>query len=188
MAAKREEIINYALRLIRCRSFSSFSYADIAREMQMTKAAVHYHFEKKDDLGIAVCELIEKKLFMSFEQCLHAIKEGKGHPWSFIESRVNTIATDEICPILSLQSDYENLSEQLKAKIKHLSLYEIELLGDLVKEYAPASKHDELVVSTLMSIKGALQYRRIVGEALFAETVAVVKKQFYTFLEDKVEN
>ena len=54
MKSKKEEITRYAiLRLIKQRSFSTFSYEDISKEMNMTKAAVHYHFEKKDDLGIA---------------------------------------------------------------------------------------------------------------------------------------
>lgn len=47
MSTKREEIIGHALRLIKHRSFSSFSYEDISKELKMTKAAVHYHFGKK---------------------------------------------------------------------------------------------------------------------------------------------
>lgn len=182
MTSKREEITEYALRLIKHKSFSTFSYENISKEMKMTKAAVHYHFEKKDDLGLAICEKLQEGLIRSFELCHNDINNHMGHPWSFIESRINTISSDEICPIVSLQSDYENLSINLREKIEQLSMNEIELLKRLVKDYNQGFKADEVVISTLMSIKGALQYRRILGEEIFIDTVGAVKKQFYAYI------
>lgn len=181
MVTKREEIIDYALRLIKNRSFSSFSYEDISKELKMTKAAVHYHFEKKEDLGLAVCERLQETLVKIYEQCRNEIKNRKGHPWSFIERRICTIKPDEICPILSLQSDYENLSVKFRERIEKLSMSEIELMQQLVKEYAPDFKAEGAVISALMSVKGSLQYRRILGEKIFIETIREVKKQFYSF-------
>lgn len=179
MATKREEIINYALRLIKNRSFSTFSYEDISKELNMTKAAIHYHFEKKEDLGIAICERLQAGLVKSYEQSRIDILNFKGHPWSFIESRIGTIKPDEICPILSLQSDYENLSVKFRERIKKLCSSEIELFEQLVKEYTPGLKSDKALVSSVMSVKGALQYRRILGEEIFTEVIADVKKRFY---------
>lgn len=179
MAAKREEITDYALRLIKHRSFSSFSYEDISKELKMTKAAVHYHFEKKEDLGLAVCERLQAGLIKSYEQCRNEIKNHNGHSWFFIENRISAIAPDEICPIVSLQSDYENLSTKLREGIEKLCRSEVELIERLVKENEPGSKADEVVILTLMGVKGALQYRRILGEEFFNETIADIKKQFY---------
>lgn len=184
MTLKKDEIIEYALRLIKQKSFSSFSYEDISKELKMTKAAVHYHFEKKEDLGVAVCARLQEGLKRSYDNCLIEIEQHKGHPWSFIESRVNTIAPDEICPILSLQSDYENMSDKLKEMIKKLCMAEIDLLEQLVKKYANATKSNEVAVSTLMSIKGVLQYRRILGEENFTNVIINIKNQFYASIEE----
>lgn len=183
MAVKKDEIIEYAFRLIKYKSFSAFSYEDISKEFKISKAAVHYHFERKDDLGVAVCERLQEGLIRSYEHCQAEIKNCKGHPWSFIENRVNTIAEDEICPILSLQSDYENLSDKLREKIKELSMSEIELMERLVKEYSKHYKASEVVIPALMSIKGALQYRRMLGEEFFTNTINNVKKQFYAAMK-----
>jgi TetR/AcrR family transcriptional repressor of nem operon len=43
-----------AERLVQIRGFNGFSYADIAAELGITKAALHYHFAGKTDLGEAL--------------------------------------------------------------------------------------------------------------------------------------
>lgn len=185
MNKKKDEITEYALRLIKNKNFSSFSYDDIAKQMGITKAAVHYHFEKKEDLGIAVCQRLQAGLLKSFELCQVEMQLNKAHPWYFIESRVRTISPDEICPILSLQSDYENLTENLRGKIQELSSNEIKLMTQLIHEYNAELDADEAVTVALMGIKGALQYRRILGEEFFINTMESLRNQFYASIVEK---
>ena len=47
-------ILDVAERLVQVRGFNGFSYADIAAELKITKAALHYHFAGKADLGEAL--------------------------------------------------------------------------------------------------------------------------------------
>jgi TetR/AcrR family transcriptional regulator, transcriptional repressor for nem operon len=47
-------ILDVAERLAQVRGFNGFSYADIAAELEITKAALHYHFAGKADLGEAL--------------------------------------------------------------------------------------------------------------------------------------
>jgi TetR/AcrR family transcriptional regulator, transcriptional repressor for nem operon len=47
-------ILDVAERLAQVRGFNGFSYADIAAELGITKAALHYHFPSKADLGEAL--------------------------------------------------------------------------------------------------------------------------------------
>jgi TetR/AcrR family transcriptional regulator, transcriptional repressor for nem operon len=61
MAARRghdagtaSRILDVAERLVQVRGFNGFSYADIAAELNITKAALHYHFAGKADLGEAL--------------------------------------------------------------------------------------------------------------------------------------
>lgn len=48
--------LEIAERLAQTRGFNGFSYADIADELAITKASLHYHFESKADLGLALIE------------------------------------------------------------------------------------------------------------------------------------
>ncbi len=56
----RERILDIAQRLIQLSGYSAISYADIARELGVRKASIHYHFPSKADLGLAVIERYEK--------------------------------------------------------------------------------------------------------------------------------
>jgi len=47
-------ILDIAERLVQTRGFNAFSYADVARELKITKAALHYHFASKAELGEAL--------------------------------------------------------------------------------------------------------------------------------------
>jgi TetR/AcrR family transcriptional repressor of nem operon len=47
-------ILDVAERLAQTRGFNGFSYADIAIELGITKAALHYHFASKANLGQAL--------------------------------------------------------------------------------------------------------------------------------------
>src|SRR5271170_6309988 len=47
-------ILDVAERLVQVRGYNGFSYADIAAELQITKAALHYHFAGKAELGEAL--------------------------------------------------------------------------------------------------------------------------------------
>ena len=40
-------------RLVQSRGFNGFSYADVSAELGITKAALHYHFAGKAEMGQA---------------------------------------------------------------------------------------------------------------------------------------
>ena len=49
----QEHILDVALRLMQMGGYHAFSYADVAAEVGITKASVHYHYPAKADLGRA---------------------------------------------------------------------------------------------------------------------------------------
>jgi TetR/AcrR family transcriptional repressor of nem operon len=49
-----ERILDIAERLAQTRGFNGFSYADIAAQLPVTKASLHYHFASKGELGRAL--------------------------------------------------------------------------------------------------------------------------------------
>ncbi len=68
--------------------------------------------------------------------------------------------------------------------IKKLCMVEIDLLELLVKKYASATKSNEVAISALMSVKGVLQYRRILGEENFTNVMMNIKNQFYASIDE----
>lgn len=53
-AGTARRILDLAEELVQARGFNGFSYADIATEVGISKAALHYHFPGKADLGLAL--------------------------------------------------------------------------------------------------------------------------------------
>jgi TetR/AcrR family transcriptional regulator, transcriptional repressor for nem operon len=53
-ANTRSRILDVAERLVQVRGFNGFSYADVAAELSVTKASLHYHFPSKAELGEAL--------------------------------------------------------------------------------------------------------------------------------------
>jgi TetR/AcrR family transcriptional repressor of nem operon len=50
----RTRILDVAERLVQVRGFNGFSYADVAEELNLTRASLHYHFAGKAELGEAL--------------------------------------------------------------------------------------------------------------------------------------
>ncbi len=53
-ASTADRILDFAEHLVQTRGFDAFSYADIAEELGIRKASIHYHFPSKADLTHAV--------------------------------------------------------------------------------------------------------------------------------------
>lgn len=82
--ATAERILDVAARLVQLRGFNGFSYADIAAELAITNAAVHYHFKSKEDLGLNLVERYSKE----FLGALNAIREKRADSVSQLDRYV----------------------------------------------------------------------------------------------------
>jgi len=49
-------LLNSAEHAARMRGFDGFSYADLARDVGITKASIHHHFASKADLAVALMQ------------------------------------------------------------------------------------------------------------------------------------
>ena len=49
-------ILDVAERMLQVRGYNGFSYGDVAAELDITRAALHYHFKGKAELGQALIE------------------------------------------------------------------------------------------------------------------------------------
>lgn len=56
MGSTKLDIVKLGESLIRHQGFNAFSYYDISKALGIKPAAIHYHFPKKHDLGIAVLQ------------------------------------------------------------------------------------------------------------------------------------
>jgi TetR/AcrR family transcriptional repressor of nem operon len=63
-----QRILDVAERLVQVRGFNAFSYADVAAELGITKASLHYHFPGKAELGQALITRYAQRFTEALEE------------------------------------------------------------------------------------------------------------------------
>ena len=88
-----ERILDIAERLVQTRGFNNFSYADIASELGITTASLHYHFPGKAELGQALITRYAER----FSQALDQIEQHQ--PNARASSRHTPASTPTCCAV-----------------------------------------------------------------------------------------
>ena len=95
----------------------------------------------------------------------------------FIQLQAERFACTEICPISSLQTDFNSLPVIVQKKIEEVSRLELSIMKELVAEAQTEEILNDtddiqsVAVTILSSIKGALLYRRVLGEDILAGVI-----------------
>ncbi|MGQ7889158.1 TetR/AcrR family transcriptional regulator [Paenibacillus sp. WC2504] len=169
MENRKTQILDLALKLIREKGYVAISYDDLSKQLGVTKASIHYHFEKKEDLGVAVTERMQKNLenlLLFINNSTMTVEEKLMH---FIARQIE-ISGEGICPISSLQSDFLSLPDIIRQKVQEVSQFELNVLINILTEgynedIVQKSEDVESLAYTILScIKGALQYKRTLGK------------------------
>ncbi len=77
MTAMREKVLDKAEAAVRMRGYHAVSFRDLAADLGIKSASVHYHFRQKEDLGLALVERYSSRFFETLEQ---TVSDGKTDP------------------------------------------------------------------------------------------------------------
>src|SRR5471032_3457361 len=117
-ASTAVQILNVAERLAQTRGFNGFSYADIAAELNVTKASLHYHFASKAELGRALIE----RYSAGFAQALSSIEASKanarGRLEQYVQVYADVLSRDRMCLCGMLAAEYTTLPDPMKRAIR----------------------------------------------------------------------
>jgi TetR/AcrR family transcriptional regulator, transcriptional repressor for nem operon len=107
-------ILDVAERLVQVRGFNGFSYGDVAGELGVTTAALHYHFAGKAELG----EALIARYAARFREALAQIDARGGDPSTKLESYaalyLDVLRDQRMCLCGMLAADYQTLPKQLR--------------------------------------------------------------------------
>src|SRR5262249_48403526 len=102
-------VLNVAERLIQTRGFNGFSYADVAEEVGITKASLHYHFPTKADLGLSLVQRYQE----TFEEALAGLLHGGGDTRTLLEGYAelyrSVLRKDRMCLCGMLAAEHSTL-------------------------------------------------------------------------------
>jgi TetR/AcrR family transcriptional repressor of nem operon len=118
VATTADHILDVAQRLAQTRGFNGFSYADIAVEVGITKASLHYHFPTKAALGRALIVRYTE----AFQAALEAIAESHASALEQLERYAHiyeqVLGDDRMCLCGMLAAEYATLPPPMQQEIQ----------------------------------------------------------------------
>ena len=111
-------ILDVAAQLAQTRGYNGFSYADIAAELGVTKASLHYHFPSKAELGRALMARYQA----GFGVALETIDQQAGKPPQklrrYVELYNAVMHKDRMCLCGMLAAEYATLPAPMQEEVK----------------------------------------------------------------------
>jgi len=110
-------VLDAAERLVQVRGFNGFSYADIAAEMHMTKASLHYHFATKADLGEALITRYAARFFAALDA---ADTDGTSAPAklsAYAKLYADVLSQQRMCLCGMLAAEYPTLPGPMQSAV-----------------------------------------------------------------------
>src|SRR4249919_2092588 len=117
-AATASRILEVAERLAQTRGFNGFSYADIAAELKVTKASLHYHFPTKTDLGCALIERYGQRFTEALGQIHSAGRPAYRQLESYVELYAGVLRSGRLCLCGMLAAEFLTLAEPMRLAIR----------------------------------------------------------------------
>ncbi len=110
-------ILDVAERLVQSRGFNGFSYADVAPELGITRASLHYHFPGKSELG----EALIARYAGRFAAALREIDLRGGDASAKLEAYATLYARvlrdKRMCLCGMLAAEYETLPPSMRSAV-----------------------------------------------------------------------
>src|SRR5215207_639101 len=171
-------IMDLAETFLQEKGFNGFSYAHIAKELDVKNAAIHYHFPSKEELVCAVIQRYRDRFQLWINNSrIKALSPQEKLDW-FFSIYTNTRADNgKVCLAGSLETEFTSLPASLREQTEALTRELLTWLQSTLQEGRdegvfhfggdPASK----AALILSSLQGGLQMARVLGTDKFHAVV-----------------
>lgn len=173
------KILDAAERLVQVRGFNGFSYADVAAELEITKASLHYHFAGKAELGEALIERYAARFSEALTRIETSPVDASAKLVAYAKLYADVLRAKRMCLCGMLAAEYRTLPKPMqKAVIRFFDENETWLEAVLIQGQeegalafaGSASDAARMIVSAL---EGAMLVSRPYADpARFQATVA----------------
>jgi len=113
-AGTAARILDVAEQLVQVRGFNGFSYADIAAELGVTKAALHYHFAGKADLGEALISRYATRFISALAEIDAGAQPPPARLAAYAELYTQVLRRRRMCLCGMLAAEYQTLPKAMQ--------------------------------------------------------------------------
>jgi TetR/AcrR family transcriptional regulator, transcriptional repressor for nem operon len=112
-----QRMLDVAEQLVQSRGYNGFSYADIAGELAITKASVHYHFASKAELGEALIERYSARFTEALERIDSAIPDAGAKLDAYVGLYTDVLRGERMCLCGMLAAEYQTLPQPMRGSV-----------------------------------------------------------------------
>ena len=169
MSKVSEELLDAAETRIRQGGFHAVSFRDLAGDLGIKSASVHYHFPKKEDLGVAVVERYAKAFFAGYAERTQA---GEAPLAVFVDLYRQSLRMNEtacLCGVMGAEA--LGLPEAVQESVRSFLRDNIRTLAQIL---ADRSQADPEIKATqdVATLQGAMMLAVNLKDAAIFEAVA----------------
>ncbi len=113
-ANTRSRILDVGERLIQVRGFNGFSYADVASELSLTKASLHYHFPSKAELGEALVVRYAERFACALAAIDANLTQAPAKLDAYASLYAEVLRQDRMCLCGMLAAEYQTLPSPIR--------------------------------------------------------------------------
>lgn len=166
----RKKILDLAEVLMLSRGFNAFSYQHISGELGVRNAAIHYHFPKKTDLGVALIERYRRRFarYVEAQAGLSPVVQLA----RYFELTDNYYDKQQICPSGILSAELHTLPlemQQCTAQfVEEMRAWAVDIVrrGQQAGAMQYAGTPEGMGTIVFAAMQGSLQLARLDGGAL----------------------
>ena len=112
-----QRILDSAERLVQTRGFNAFSYADVATELGITTASLHYHFPVKAELGQALITRYTQRFAQALAQIDSNAADASVKLAAYANLYADALRGQRMCLCGMLAAEYQTLPKPIRNEI-----------------------------------------------------------------------
>jgi TetR/AcrR family transcriptional repressor of nem operon len=116
-AGTTTRILDVAERLLQVRGYNGFSYGDVAAELGITRAALHYHFKGKAELGQALLERYAARFAAALDELDATAPDAAAKLRGYADLYTDVLSADRMCLCGMLAAEHRTLPDPLQQEV-----------------------------------------------------------------------
>ncbi|MES1258314.1 MAG: TetR/AcrR family transcriptional regulator [Acidobacteriota bacterium] len=174
-----DRIMDHAQLLVQTVGYNGFSYADIALELGIRKATIHYYFRTKAELCAGVLQRYRARFRLLLADSVAGISSPKERLYLYLSFYQAALADGRLCPCGVLTGELPGLAPEVQAEVRG---FFDEQIAWVEAQLSEARAHGELRVkqparqlatSIFGMVEGGMLLARASGDpGMLAEAIA----------------
>lgn len=172
-----ERALDIAERLVQVRGFSNVSYADIAGELGITTASLHYHFPGKAELGQALIARYAERFAAALTRIDRTEVSAPAKLEAYADLYAELLRGQRMCMCGILAAEYQTLPDPMRIGVIRFFddnqrwLVDVLTRGHVDQTLSFAGPIDDVAQSIISTLEGAMLIARPYrNQAIFNST------------------